>query len=320
MLNFNSDEAQVTGILLKKTLKLPISADNRCLLYKKLTQSRVMDFAMFEMVISALDFEVGSSPKEIFSKVDLRGDGILHEDEFSFLMQALSFRVLIEQDYLSCADLFDLFDWRMTGVITKSEFDSFFNVVNGSAGISKKNLDSLFQQIDTDGQGTISFSEWVHGMFNKQLYRLLGFSGEQIQLTRREFQILYCASGDNDIYEANMKFFEIDLKQNGFIDLGEMKNYIDALEERADWQNFIFTGDMVLIIMIIIFVLALGKETVMEPNLVDIMEVLIGCAEIYFFAKLSTQEIIGYREDMEMIEYITKALGHTPPARRQISI
>ena len=95
-----------------------------------------------------------------------------------------------------------------------------------------------------------------------------------------------------------------------------MKNYCDALDERADWQNFIFTGDMVLIILIIIFVIALAKETIHEPNIVDIMEVLIGCAEIYFFAKLSTQEIIGYREDIEIIEYITKALGYTSPARR----
>jgi Ca2+-binding EF-hand superfamily protein len=313
MLDFNTDEAHVTGILLKKTLKLPISAENRCNLYQKLTKDRAMDYAMFEMVISALEFKrrPEMSTKELFSKVDLRGDGVLHEDEFSFLIQILSFPVVIEKENFSCADLFELFDWKMTGSISKDEFDNFFNVVGATGKISKSNLNALFQQVDTAGSGSISFEEWVHGMFNKQLYLILGFSGDRIQLTRREFQILYCANGDNDIYEANMKFFEIDLKQNGFIDLGEIKNYCDALDGRSDWQNFIFTGDFVLIIMIIIFVLALGKETIAEPNLVDIMEVLIGCAEIYFFAKLSTQEIIGYREDLEILQYIVKSLGHT---------
>jgi len=321
MMRFNTDEAHVIGILLKKTLQIPISNEQRQELFQKLTKEQPMDYKMFLMIVSALDFEVfpEMTVEELFRKVNFKNDDVIDEDEFSFLLSILSFHILMEMDHFSCGDLFELFDYKCTNTITKREFDHFFSVI-GDAKFSKSGLDALFAQIDYHNTGFISFDEWVHGMFNKQLYKKLGFQGDRIHLTRREFKILYCAKSGADLYEANMKFFEIDLKQTGFIDLPEMEKYMEALQERAAWENFICTGDMVLIVFIIIFVIALGIATISEPNLVDLMEVLIGCAEIYFFSKLATQEIMEYRADIEILAYMTKALKKNPRKGRDINI
>lgn len=307
MIEFDSDQAQVMGILLQKQLKFPINAEERDSIYHNLTKERPMDFEMFEMIVNSLGMTNKSfDNKELFASADASSDGTLTAKDFSFLISVLSFYNLIEQEHFSCGDLFGLFDFLNTGTITKVEFDRFFSV-DKSSKLSKETLDSLFSQIDTANSGVLSFEEFVIGMIKHRLYKLLNFNGDQIHLTRSEFQILYGRSGA-DMYEANMKFFEIDLKQNGFIDLEEMEKYIEALEAKADWREFACTGDMILITLIFIFVFALGYELIMEPNIVDLMEVLIGIMEIYFFGSISTGEYWEYRKDIRTLRFITKAL------------
>lgn len=307
MIEFDSDKAKVINILLGKQIRFPTTAQDRKTLYSELTKDHAMDFGLFEMTIAALGMVAEpATMKELFQSVEQK-DGSVSEPEFSFLIQVLSFRILVAQDHFSCADLFGLFDFLDTGTITKAEFNRFFEA-NSSANMSQDQLKSLFDKIDTSNSGNISFEEFVVGMISQRLYRVLNFRGEQIHLSRREFQILYCRSSGSDIYEANAKFSEMDLEENGFLDCDEMEQYIEALEERSDWKEYLFTGDALLICLIIIFVIALGKETIAEPNIVDLMEVLIGIMEIYFFGSIATEEYRDHRENITILRRITKAL------------
>jgi solute carrier family 25 phosphate transporter 23/24/25/41 len=74
------------------------------------------------------------------------------------LLTCLEFRVFVEQTEKELYDLFSSIDKDSNGKLDKTELRSAFK----SAGltVSSAKLDKLFEDVDTNHDGVISFDEW----------------------------------------------------------------------------------------------------------------------------------------------------------------
>lgn len=101
---------------------------------------------------------------KIFAQLDTDGNGSIGYSEFLAAMMDQNKLVRREQ----CWEAFRVFDKDGNGRITKTEFNEIMKDFNtsGVIDVDKKELLSMFQEADRDGDGEIDFEEFV-AMMNK---------------------------------------------------------------------------------------------------------------------------------------------------------
>ena len=106
--------------------------------------------------ISALGFDL----KEVLQNIDSNGSGVI--DYTEFIAATLEKKKYMREDRLWSA--FRVFDVDGNGTISKAELHKILN--GGGLGDidSSRTLDELIQECDLDGDGEISFDEFVKMM------------------------------------------------------------------------------------------------------------------------------------------------------------
>ena len=94
--------------------------------------------------------------KEMFESVDTDGSGTIEFSEF--VVAAMQQRQLTSSDKLQAA--FRMFDKDGSGIISADEIRDVLNF-GGSNTLSVEAVDKIIQQVDVNGDGEISFEEFV---------------------------------------------------------------------------------------------------------------------------------------------------------------
>ena len=95
------------------------------------------------------------------SKCDLNGDGIIDYSEF--VVAAMNERQLTTNDKLQAA--FKMFDKDNSGIISADEIKEVLQFGNSNS-LSTEAVDKIIKQVDENGDGEISFEEFVAMMKN----------------------------------------------------------------------------------------------------------------------------------------------------------
>ena len=86
----------------------------------------------------------------LFKKVDTNGDGTIDLQEYSVLKQ--------EIELIDIRQQFEYFDSDGNGFITKKELQTELTKLGHK--LNRKQIDEMFDSVDTDGSGTLDFNEF----------------------------------------------------------------------------------------------------------------------------------------------------------------
>jgi len=115
---------------------------------------------------------LGQSPsdadlKEMMKEVDRDGSGAIDLEEFCRLMVT---RMNSIDDPKLLAQAFTMFDADGSGSISREELKSMMVNVMGGTGenVSEAEIDDVLNEVDKDGDGDISYEEFVKSMTDDQ--------------------------------------------------------------------------------------------------------------------------------------------------------
>ena len=105
--------------------------------------------------------ELGEQPndeelEDMIRAVDLNGDGEIDFEEFISLM-----RLRMEEEDLR--DAFGMFDADRSGFIDRDEVRALMKKL--AQTLTEEEIDAIMEEVDTDGDGEISFQEFRAMMF-----------------------------------------------------------------------------------------------------------------------------------------------------------
>lgn len=122
-----------------------------------LTVAEIMDgIEKSGMRVEQLPFDL----KEVIASIDSNGSGVI--DYTEFIAATLEKKKYMREDRLWSA--FKVFDLDGNGTISKAELHKILNGGGITDSEQSKNLDKLIEECDIDGDGEISFDEFVKMM------------------------------------------------------------------------------------------------------------------------------------------------------------
>ncbi|XP_029442414.1 lysophosphatidylcholine acyltransferase 2 isoform X2 [Rhinatrema bivittatum] len=142
---------------------------------------RIEEFAKF------LKIPVSDVVKELFALFDRNGDGTIDFREYVIGMTIVCNPVNTEETIMMA---FKLFDIDEDGSITEAEFTS---LLQSSLGVHDIDVSKIFNDMDTDGSGTISYSEFrdfalKHPVYAKLFTTYLDQQRYYMNAEKEEFQ------------------------------------------------------------------------------------------------------------------------------------
>ena len=100
--------------------------------------------------------------KEMIDEVDLDGNGEIDFEEFVTLMNRRSKETDIEEEVLNA---FKVFDKEGNGLISNTELRHILTELED--GFTEEEIDDLLLESDDDGDGFISYAEFIKNMIKK---------------------------------------------------------------------------------------------------------------------------------------------------------
>ena len=92
--------------------------------------------------------------EQIYNKIDIDGSGQIDYSEF--VVASMNEKQILSQEKLKAA--FDMFDFDGSGTISQEELKE---VLSLGTNIDQLTIDKIFLQADANGDGQISFNEFI---------------------------------------------------------------------------------------------------------------------------------------------------------------